>query len=461
MDYTVLAQGGSVINIDGGKVGGANSYISDGSVVNLSGGSLGNDFWLYGGTLNMSGGSIGNDVAAYGASVVNISGGTLGDGFRSSGSTKLSGGNFRVDGVPVDGLDYNYSERALDIPAGSVLSGTLADGTPFAFSDQDGDVFAAGMLRLQRWDPPPRGPAAIYLPSGAAPAGLREQQTLIVGPGGKVGDNFTAGWGSAVTVVGGKVGNDFEAVGAQVTIAGGSVGDNFDAFYGSVVNITGGTVGNVLEAHRGSLVNITGGNVGSIAAESGSVVNVSGGLSSDSYYYEIAAAAGSEVNLFGYGFLLNGVPIANLVPGLAMAITTRDVTLSGRLADGSLFTISLDAGEYGSHFFGLSALLTVTSVLYGDYNGDGNVDTADYVVWRKGLGTNYAQGDYVLWRAHLGETSIPGWGSASASVPEPGTVTLLIFASFLRLRLRRRVVAIERKRGKVRNDCIVASRGAR
>jgi hypothetical protein len=387
----------------------------------------------------MSGGSIGNDVSAYGASAVNILGGTLGDRFQSSGSTKISGGDFRLDGVPVDGLEYNGSESVFDIPAGSVLSGTLADGTPFAFSDRDGDRFELGTLRLQRWDPPPRGPAAIYLPSGSAPTGLREQQTLIVGPGGKLGDNFTAGWGSVVTVVGGAVGNNFEAVGAQVTIAGGSVGDNFDAFYGSVVNITGGKVGNFLTAHRGSVVNITGGDVGNlITADRGSVVNISGGLSTAPYSYEFRAAAGSEVHLFGYGFLLNDEPIANLVPGLARAIAARDVTLSGRLADGSLFSIRLESGEYGSYYFSSAALLTVTSVLYGDYNGDGIVDMADYVVWRRGLGTIYTQSDYTVWRAHLGQSSSGAVASANAEIPEPATLVLSIVASFFRLRLRRR-----------------------
>jgi hypothetical protein len=217
------------------------------------------------------------------------------------------------------------------------------------------------------------------------------------------------------------------------------VGDNFDAFYGSVVNITGGTVGNFLEAHRGSVVNIIGGDVGNlVTADSGSVVNVSGGLSADSYWYEFRAAAGSEVHLFGYGLLLNGDPIANLVPGSAMAITARDVTLSGRLANGSLFSIRLESGEYGSYYFSSAALLTVTSVMYGDYNGDGNVDMADYVVWRKGLGTMYTQSDYALWRAHVGESSSRGVASANAEIPEPATIALLIVASFRRLRLRRR-----------------------
>jgi hypothetical protein len=75
----------------------------------------------------------------------------------------------------------------------------------------------------------------------------------------------------------------------------------------------------------------------------------------------------------------------------------------------------------------------------GDFNHNGVVDAADYVVWRNGLGTTYTQADYNAWRTHFG--LIAGRGSAigaNAAVPEPATVPLLIFAATFRcLRLRR------------------------
>ena len=66
----------------------------------------------------------------------------------------------------------------------------------------------------------------------------------------------------------------------------------------------------------------------------------------------------------------------------------------------------------------------------GDFNADGVVDTADYVVWRKGAGA-YTPADYTLWRAHFGYP--PGSGSAgmSAPIPEPATLTLIIAASLI------------------------------
>jgi hypothetical protein len=73
--------------------------------------------------------------------------------------------------------------------------------------------------------------------------------------------------------------------------------------------------------------------------------------------------------------------------------------------------------------------LLVVQGLPGDFNGDGSVNAADYVVWRKGLGTTYTQNDHNIWRAHFGQTTGSGLvANASAAIPEPGTllqITLL------------------------------------
>jgi hypothetical protein len=62
--------------------------------------------------------------------------------------------------------------------------------------------------------------------------------------------------------------------------------------------------------------------------------------------------------------------------------------------------------------------------LPGDYNYDGVVDAADYVVWRK-TGINGQQG-YDVWRSHFGQTAGSGARAiANAAVPEPATWLLL------------------------------------
>jgi hypothetical protein len=59
----------------------------------------------------------------------------------------------------------------------------------------------------------------------------------------------------------------------------------------------------------------------------------------------------------------------------------------------------------------------------GDYNNDGAVNAADYVVWRKNIGT---QDGYNLWRTNFGRTS--GSGSlVEGAVPEPSL--LAVFAA--------------------------------
>jgi hypothetical protein len=114
--------------------------------------------------------------------------------------------------------------------------------------------------------------------------------------------------------------------------------------------------------------------------------------------------------------------------------------LSADGVDGARFGNSPRTGDVGSPGFvpGLS------TALEGDFNGDGSVDAADYVVWRKNLGGIHTPDDYNTWRAHFGQTAGSGAITAAtpAAVPEPATLALLFFSAmttFARLRLRRRV----------------------
>jgi hypothetical protein len=76
----------------------------------------------------------------------------------------------------------------------------------------------------------------------------------------------------------------------------------------------------------------------------------------------------------------------------------------------------------------------------GDYNGNGVVDAADYVIWRAHLGQNFTlpndttpgtvtQADYSVWRSNSG-ASANGSGAlvSGAEVPEPSAFVLLLLA---------------------------------
>ncbi|MEX0642716.1 MAG: hypothetical protein WD468_08455 [Pirellulales bacterium] len=58
----------------------------------------------------------------------------------------------------------------------------------------------------------------------------------------------------------------------------------------------------------------------------------------------------------------------------------------------------------------------------GDFNRDGSVDAADYVLWRAGLGTSHTPAGYGIWRSNFGTQSS---GGAVFAVPEPTSLTFL------------------------------------
>jgi len=78
----------------------------------------------------------------------------------------------------------------------------------------------------------------------------------------------------------------------------------------------------------------------------------------------------------------------------------------------------------------------------GDYNGNGIVDAADYVVWRETFGQNVSQGtgadgdssgvidelDYNFWRMRFGTVATGSSVASGTGVPEPTTAAILLGA---------------------------------
>jgi hypothetical protein len=105
-----------------------------------------------------------------------------------------------------------------------------------------------------------------------------------------------------------------------------------------------------------------------------------------------------------------------------------------------------DSGLYGDSNF--VAYYDLPAGVPGDYNGNGVVDAADYVLWRNGgplqnevatIGT-VSPDDYAAWRARFGNTSGSGTGLAGAAVPEPATAFLAALACIVSLPQRRRLL---------------------
>ena len=84
-------------------------------------------------------------------------------------------------------------------------------------------------------------------------------------------------------------------------------------------------------------------------------------------------------------------------------------------------------------------MITINSLsLPGDYNSDGKVNGADYVLWRKS--PNTYGGDpagYNTWRANYGATAGAGAAISSATIPEPASCVLAL-AALIPVRIRRR-----------------------
>lgn len=102
---------------------------------------------------------------------------------------------------------------------------------------------------------------------------------------------------------------------------------------------------------------------------------------------------------------------------------------------GDYFSVS---GTPGGANYTLTSLLPSTGpTLVGDFNADGKVDAADYVVWRDTDGSTTdlradADGslkvdivDYMRWKEHFGQTAGSGLG-AGAAVPEPTSAVLML-----------------------------------
>jgi hypothetical protein len=129
----------------------------------------------------------------------------------------------------------------------------------------------------------------------------------------------------------------------------------------------------------------------------------------------------------------------------AGAIDTVEITL---------FSNGTSSTGLREFFFNNLRIEQDSNLLVGDYNHNGEVDTADYVIWRDTLGQSVPAGsgadgdnsgsidppDYDVWRSRFGNT--PAAAAASHSVPEPPSTilaTAIVVGLFPHVLSRRRI----------------------
>jgi fibronectin-binding autotransporter adhesin len=152
---------------------------------------------------------------------------------------------------------------------------------------------------------------------------------------------------------------------------------------------------------------------------------------------------GGVVNLTNLGGLAAGT--YTLIDYAGALVGSADSLVFGSVPAGFGFDL-VDTGML------INLLVTAAPTNNADFNDDGVIDAADYVVWRKfngatGTGTqttgdangdtNVNATDYGIWRETFGEAGGSGGvgldSGASGAVPEPGTLSFVVFAIFCTL----------------------------
>lgn len=254
-----------------------------------------------------------------------------------------------------------------------------------------------------------------------------------------------------------------QSAGGRITITGGGVTTFYDdvTIAAGANNIQVSAVGNVVSSVV-FLGSYNGGTTGGGAAfiegdhrpgNSPAIVNFGGDVfygGGSSLDIEIGGtAAGSQFDKVTVAGQLSagGTLIISLINGFTPAAgQSFDILDFAALTD-TFSTLNLPALSGGlswntSELY-TTGTLSVVGGVPGDYNDNGVVDAADYVIWRNSLGQNVTlpndttlgtvtQADYDVWRAHFGQTI--GSGSlatytnnlSSDNVPEPSLILLAV-----------------------------------
>jgi hypothetical protein len=141
----------------------------------------------------------------------------------------------------------------------------------------------------------------------------------------------------------------------------------------------------------------------------------------------------NALNVFGTANLAGGT--LGFAPGFTPPLNQPFTALTA--LGGLQGTLAAAPGQVIGSGFTLKSIqyaansVVVEFAIPGDFNGDGHVDAADYVVWRKTGGT---VADYNVWRSNFGNAIGSGAGAgvnSAGAVPEPGLWVLAMIGAIL------------------------------
>ncbi len=405
------ALGNSTVNITGGSVA-SNLQARDNSIINISGDTTVDTAGASSGTtINLDSGTV-NVLSASDSGTINMHGGLL-HMFMSLGANadaNLFGGEFYLDGVPITGLDSPGDTAQVQVPAGSILSGTLSDGTVIVLTDVKrnpnyGDRISNSTISLHATAIPSVS-SAINVPTDPAPDQLRKGQTLTLSAGGTLPDWFIA-TNAVMTLDGGTVGDYMEIVNSTLALNGADIGDYLEVKANSTVYVHDGSIGDRLSIDTGSTMYVTGGSIGDyirVGFSSSSYPNpgttspghliISGGnighginvypqstmtMTGGSVDYGLDAQAGSTVLIEG-GTLSGGIDAhpgssvtvsGGTLEGLIDVWENSDVTLSGGRINGvdvlENAELKIQGGEFTYIYVRQNATLDLSDGIVSGY----------------------------------------------------------------------------------------------
>jgi autotransporter-associated beta strand protein len=241
--------------------------------------------------------------------------------------------------------------------------------------------------------------------------------------------------------------------GSTITLTGDLQLDNGLTVIEAGATFTGG--GALINGADRTLRLVDGANVGALIENQGTIELGASPGQVQGVDFQQDSSGTLEIELAGTGLndfdrlilsgqaLLDGTLNVSLIDGFSPAVGNSFTFLSAAAGiTGTFDTTNLptlaSSRAWLINYYPTSIQLTVIQAsLPGDYNEDGIVDAADYVVWRK---TDGSQAGYDTWRTHFGDTvgSSAGAGmeSLTAAVPEPTAIWMVLAAMTVRLKWR-------------------------